>query len=282
MSFVLLIVKHCKINLKSGYNKLYPHTHTSHSYELVCDFSSGEKLQTNCLFAIFANRPIRLQVGCTVHTLLLGEAHFFHHSEFKFMKYDKSDKTDSVILAVEIPNGFYCDEGSLTRRLIVKSKIELNEVSCLVPDKRFNNISDDEFFISAALLMAHCLPVVMGKIDEREDWLFEKVKKIISTNIENSDLYLVEVAELCFCSKRTIQNVLRRNGETFASLVNRLRVERFEYLLINSDFSVLNISQRCGINSSSYAIKLFKRQKGLTPKQFRERMRSQGNKGKLI
>ncbi|WP_198546717.1 response regulator transcription factor [Alteribacter populi] len=56
---------------------------------------------------------------------------------------------------------------------------------------------------------------------------------------------------------------------TFSEYVTRRRLQNAKNLLINSDFTVSEISDEVGYQTSKYFIKLFKEYEGKTPSQFR-------------
>ena len=58
-------------------------------------------------------------------------------------------------------------------------------------------------------------------------------------------------------------------GLTFREYLNRIRIERALYLLTNTDYPIMDIAISCGFNDQSYFTKVFKKQTGLTPRQFR-------------
>lgn len=59
-------------------------------------------------------------------------------------------------------------------------------------------------------------------------------------------------------------------GLTFTEFVNRKRVERAKHLLESTSHQIQSISVICGIPDTNYFIKIFKKNTGLTPKQYRE------------
>jgi AraC-like DNA-binding protein len=55
--------------------------------------------------------------------------------------------------------------------------------------------------------------------------------------------------------------------------IQRARLERAQRLLAESDLSVERIAAASGFSSSGYLIRLFKREMGLAPGAFRDRLR---------
>lgn len=58
-------------------------------------------------------------------------------------------------------------------------------------------------------------------------------------------------------------------GQSFKEYLNMVRVEEAKRLLADTDYSIMDVAVACGFNDQSYFTKIFKKQTGLTPKQFR-------------
>ena len=58
-------------------------------------------------------------------------------------------------------------------------------------------------------------------------------------------------------------------GCTVTEYVTRRRMKRAKDLLINTDLQIQTVAQYCGIPDTAYFTKLFQRETGLTPKQYR-------------
>ncbi len=58
-------------------------------------------------------------------------------------------------------------------------------------------------------------------------------------------------------------------GQTPIEFLNTYRLERACVLLINTTASITDIAYSCGFYDASYFVKIFKKQKGMTPKKFR-------------
>ena len=58
-------------------------------------------------------------------------------------------------------------------------------------------------------------------------------------------------------------------GLTFKDYLNNIRIEHALELLKNTDYPIMEIAISCGFNDQSYFSKVFKKQTGMTPRQFR-------------
>lgn len=63
----------------------------------------------------------------------------------------------------------------------------------------------------------------------------------------------------------------RHTGHTFKDLLQKQRMNRTAYLLLHTSLSLETIMSSIGYNNSSYFYRLFKREYGMTPKEYRLR-----------
>lgn len=89
-----------------------------------------------------------------------------------------------------------------------------------------------------------------------------------------ADLSLKTTAAQLNVNPSYLSNLFHKEcGCTLTEFVNRQRIDRAALLLSNSKKAVQDIAAECGIQDVNYFIKLFKRQTGLTPNQYRRNYR---------
>lgn len=80
------------------------------------------------------------------------------------------------------------------------------------------------------------------------------------------------VAECLGVSRKTLCTRFKQEtGQTFASYVRRVRVERARRLLDTTDYDIAQIAYRTGFSSQSHLQTAFKRATGFTPREWRMR-----------
>ena len=80
------------------------------------------------------------------------------------------------------------------------------------------------------------------------------------------------VAEACGVSRKTLCTRFKQEtGETFASYVRRLRIERARRLLDTTDLEISQIAYQTGFSSQSHLQTVFKQMTGYTPREWRLR-----------
>lgn len=89
-----------------------------------------------------------------------------------------------------------------------------------------------------------------------------------------ADLSLKTTAAQLNVNPSYLSNLFHKEcGCTLTEFVNRQRIDRAVLLLSNSKKAVQDIAAECGFQDVNYFIKLFKRQTGLTPNQYRRNYR---------
>ncbi len=86
-----------------------------------------------------------------------------------------------------------------------------------------------------------------------------------------ADLTLKRLAALNNVSESYFSNLFHtETGSTLTSYVNKRRIEQAKKLLRTTTLQVQTIAQHCGILDVQYFSKIFKRETGKTPKEYRE------------
>lgn len=101
----------------------------------------------------------------------------------------------------------------------------------------------------------------------------QKVILLIDADI-TADLSLSSLAREINVSAGYLSSLFRREtGDTLTAYVNRRRVDNAKRLLRTTRLQIQTIAQHCGIVDVHYFAKIFKKQVGITPKEYRESRR---------
>lgn len=131
----------------------------------------------------------------------------------------------------------------------------------------------------AILYKNNCLLHIEDANRENESQI-ENLKKIILYMNENysSPIRLDELAKLVNLNSQYLCRYFKENiGKTITEYVNEIRIEKAAEALAETDHKIVTIAQDSGFENVGYFIRRFKREKGITPSEYRSRSKSQNN-----
>jgi YesN/AraC family two-component response regulator len=100
--------------------------------------------------------------------------------------------------------------------------------------------------------------------------LMQKVINYISQHLNEQDLTLNNTASALSLNKSYLAGIFKKEtGETFTYYVNRKRIDHAIFLLNTTNHQIQEIAATCGIPDMTYFTRIFKKQKGMTPTQYR-------------
>ncbi|NDW17615.1 response regulator [Dysgonomonas sp. 216] len=106
----------------------------------------------------------------------------------------------------------------------------------------------------------------MNKADEQ---FMEKVINTIQENITDSNFNVEKLAESVFMSRSSLHRKIKALTELAPTdFIRLIRLKKAAELIQSGEYRVGEVCYLVGINSSSYFIKLFQKQFGMTPKEF--------------
>ena len=90
----------------------------------------------------------------------------------------------------------------------------------------------------------------------------------------SADLSLTAMANMLQINASYLSALFKKEtGVTLTEYVNKKRIDDAILLLNSSDAQIQTIAQHCGITDVNYFTKLFKKQVGKTPKEYRALIR---------
>ncbi len=98
----------------------------------------------------------------------------------------------------------------------------------------------------------------------------DKVAKTIKQNLESQNYQIEYIADELKISVRTMQRKLKQESTTYNEILTKVRLSSAEALLQQEIFTIEEISLLLGYNDPSAFYKLFKKQLGKTPEEFRQ------------
>ena len=118
-------------------------------------------------------------------------------------------------------------------------------------------------------ILAASTPVALNNSFENQ-----RLKRILLFLHENyqRDIALEEVAKLVSMSEASLTRFLKKQtGKTFIDNLNDIRIGEAIGRLVTSNDTVSEICYNCGFNNLSNFNRIFKKKKGLTPREYRDK-----------
>jgi two-component system response regulator YesN len=104
----------------------------------------------------------------------------------------------------------------------------------------------------------------------QSDQVVERALRFMGENYHRADLQLKEVAAAASVSSSHLAQLLRtRTGAGFIRHLTTLRIEAAKRMLADTDLHVNDIAIRSGYEGSGYFYRVFRREVGMTPSEYR-------------
>lgn len=120
------------------------------------------------------------------------------------------------------------------------------------------------------ILISRFLKYATPKTEVKDDRIYDSLAYIRKNLHEQIDVY--QLAERACMSKDHFIRLFRREtGDTPNAYVIQRKMERAELMLVTTDNSVKSIASALGYDDYSYFNRVFKKNAGITPQQYREK-----------
>ena len=113
------------------------------------------------------------------------------------------------------------------------------------------------------------------KKSAKYDDLIHRIMDIIHNHYMRPDLGLNTIADSLGISPENLGRLVKKH--TFKSItdfINEVRIDRAVELLEGTNKLIAEISEQCGFSSTSYFGKVFKKMKGVTPNEYRQKAKN--------
>jgi signal transduction histidine kinase/DNA-binding response OmpR family regulator len=113
------------------------------------------------------------------------------------------------------------------------------------------------------------LPIQNMGMNKADEQFLQKVIDFISENITDSNFNVESLSEKLFMSRSNLHRKIKALTELAPiDFIRLIRLKKAAELIQSGQYRIGEICYLVGINSSSYFIKLFQKQFGMTPKEF--------------
>lgn len=106
--------------------------------------------------------------------------------------------------------------------------------------------------------------------------IVDMVVAAIDENIDNPDLSVIYLAKQAHFSVNYLRSVFKNcMGESLSSYITKKKLEMIYQLLVSSDLSLGEIGEKLGYSTQNYFFTFFKKHTGMTPNEYRRKMKQQ-------
>ena len=163
------------------------------------------------------------------------------------------------------------EEDKATARLLASRVLSDEECRRTLPDVQVINREMIDSYVRIMTVCAEYL-TLSNAVMSSKPTVAQQAKKYVNDNIEKK----FTIADLCRhldCSKSTLLTGFKRAfGTTVNSYITEKRLERALALLSDTKKSISDVSYECGFTDQSYFSKVFSKQFGVPPSEYRSRI----------
>jgi YesN/AraC family two-component response regulator len=101
----------------------------------------------------------------------------------------------------------------------------------------------------------------------------DRILHIMESNVA-ADISLSSVAESLGLNPAYVSRLFKQaTGQTFMEYMTAIRIEKSKLLLVRTELKIREVGRQVGYNQDYYFIRLFKDHTGVTPGEYRKKMR---------
>ncbi len=164
------------------------------------------------------------------------------------------------------------DEDKIRKTIIKKtSKLSVDH-KALIAAMESLTVVDEKYLLSTIRLisMCACYLYVNKLIRKHVDTIQFQIDEYIRQNLAN-DLSVIKLCDVFDISRSKLYNISNKTyGIGISDYIRNLRIDTSKELLIDTQYSVKEISERVGFADVNYFIRLFKKKEGITPHIYRK------------
>ena len=161
-------------------------------------------------------------------------------------------------------------------RTVVETGAEMSDVIILntkVINEIYNLDNEAEIGSWVCIILNKYMDLLEGKQTSiKTKQIVDSATEYIRANVRKN-ITLLDVADAVFVSQYYLSHVFREVLEcTVVEYITKVKIETAKKLLHNPKNSVADVSEKLGFGDTSYFSKVFKKNEGITPTQFRKRL----------
>ena len=251
-----------------GYNTTYIETLHYHKYfelELVCEGEAEHKINDRSLRVHRGYISLLKKLDCHVYHFRGSEQLSLYSMSFN--QKCVSPRLFQKLISCYDDTDFFLNEEEFMQ---IKSLLDILYT-------RVDKCNED-----FTVLRDSCLNVILSLIFEKVSMTavysetmhnLKRALMYLSEHFSDADLSLTKVAGAVGLSQNYLGLIFKKKLKiSYIEYIKQLRLTHSIRLLKQGEFSLDEIAKRCGFNSKSYYIAIFRKQYGITPKKYKEQL----------
>lgn len=250
-----------------GYNTDYMetfHYHKYYEFELVCAGDATHKIN---------DRELRVKKGylTLLKKLDCHAYHFNDEEQLSLYSLTFSDRCISPLIHHKLIRCFDDTDFFLDQEEFIQIKSLFDILYKLHLEKCENFVVVRDSVLNVLLTLVFQKVSMVTAYDETM-YNIKKAIMYLSEHFSDHDLSLTKLADEIGLSQNYLGLLFKRKLNVgFNEYIRQLRLNYALRLLKQGGLSLNEISEKCGFNSKSYFIAIFKKQYGITPKIYKEK-----------
>ena len=202
---------------------------------------------------------------------ILFKKEFLSHLSKEYEKYDPGNYLTSIS-SNEIYQTFSLGEQAYEITEFIENlcemSIKINRYADLYENLIFENVAEKFLLLLTKQPRHEYSPLSKGKRHD-SDFTHSDMVKYVYDNFDK--ISLPDAAARFGYSKSQFHRIIRQEtGMSFIELIRSIRMQRARHYLLNTHLPIKNIAQLLGLDSAEYFSRMFKKNRGMTPKEYRE------------
>ena len=112
----------------------------------------------------------------------------------------------------------------------------------------------------------------LAKKDRSNSFMIMKVKKFINEHYQQRDISVKQIAAELYITPTYLSSLFKRKtGNTIGEYLTTVRIEESKKLLLDPRMKTYEVALAVGYEDANYFTKIFKKNLGVTPSEYRER-----------
>lgn len=202
---------------------------------------------------------------------ILFKKDYFQRISKDFKSYDPNNyltHLDENTIYTIINAGEYEDEIRNTAKNVLKLSHSIVHHSDLYENLSFENTAA-ELLLLLTKIPRHEYNFESGKQQQRENFTPDDIVRYINDNFDKIDLS--DTALRFGYSKCQLHRIIKQHTSyTFSEIIRNIRMQRARHYLLNTHLPIKNIAYLLGLDSAEHFSRMFTKNRGMTPKEYRE------------